>query len=71
MPTLSLMPILFAPNAAASLDLLDLRLPQDLEQEARQVTAGQVHRCTLCFEGLCHACTQLRVPQLPCGGTAG
>ena len=53
------------------LDLPDLRLPQDLEQEARQVTAGQVHRCTLCFEGLCHACTQLRVPNYPVEESAG
>ena len=50
------------------LDLPDLRLPQDLEQE---VTAGQVHRCTLCFEGLCHACTQLRVPNYPVEESAG
>ena len=53
------------------LDLPGLHLPQELEQEAAQMIAGQVRRSTLCFEGLCPACAQSSIPNHPVEESAG
>ena len=44
------------------MDLPKLQLPSELSQAAAQAVAGEVSGCSLLFEGLCHNCTQNRIP---------
>lgn len=44
------------------MDLPKLQLPSELSQAAAQAVAGEVSGCSLLFEGLCHTCTQNRIP---------
>ena len=60
-----------ATQCGCVLDLPGLHLPQELEQEAAQMIAGQVRRSTLCFEGLCPACAQSSIPNHPVEESAG
>lgn len=53
------------------LDLPGLHLPQELEQEAARIVAGQVRRSMLCFEGLCPTCAQSSIPNHPAEESAG
>ena len=44
------------------MDLPKLQRPSELSQAAAQAVAGEVSGCSLLFEGLCHTCTQNRIP---------
>ena len=43
-------------SCGAVIDLMDMQVPDSLQQTAQKATGGQVYACQLSFTGACRAC---------------